>query len=236
MIELAPDTPLSPVDKSTLIIAMTARSGSTNLCSVLARLGRFGDPQEYFNPRGPMPHYARALGAATASDYLARLAQRAEIFCFKIAGGDWRPFAARAREVFPRACYVYLDRLDVDAQAISLYRAMASQHWHARANDKGPAPEPPPFDADAIETCRRQLLEENRIWSDFFAEAEIAPMRVSYEQMSADMPKTMQLICREVGVTVPEERVPAGAYKILRDELTDAWAERLRALRSGAAS
>jgi LPS sulfotransferase NodH len=98
VIQFTPDTPLAPVEKTTLIIAMTPRSGSTNLCSALTKLKDLGDPQEYFNPRGPMEHFStKVTKTSSPQDYLAALAARADIFSFKIASVDWQPFAARAR-------------------------------------------------------------------------------------------------------------------------------------------
>lgn len=232
MIQFTPDTPLAPVEKKTLIIAMTPRSGSTNLCSALAKLKTFGDPQEYFNPRGPMEHFStKVTKTSTPKDYLAAIAERADFFSFKIASVDWQPFAKRARTVFPNARYIYLDRVDIDAQAISLYRAKASEQWHSRVNDKKPAPPAPPFDATGIESCRQELFAEKLRWSNFFFEAGIKPLNITYEHLAGDMPRALQRICSEAGVGISEEDAPTGDYRILRDDVTERWKKKLRKLR-----
>ena len=233
MIELSATTPLAPVEKRTLIIAMTERSGSTNLCSVLAKLGMFGEPEEFFNDQGMMQPLAEELGAADGSDYLAKLAARSEIFCFKISRVHWRPFAHRAKTVFPDARYVFLDRLDLDAQAISLYRARTTWRWHAKAGDNGSDATDVAFDPAEVEACRQHLREGRANWAKFFFEADIKPLPIMYEHMIADMPKAVQMICGEAGVFVPQSQVPAGDYGVLRDELTEQWKETLRDLRAG---
>lgn len=235
MIELTPDTPLAPVTKRALIIAMTERSGSTNLCSVLAQLGTFGAPEEFFNPQGVMEYYPAELGAADASDYLAKLAERAEVFCFKTSRVNWRPFAQRAKTVFPNARYIYLDRLDIDAQAISLCRARRSWQWHhkegwpRRGGDGA-------FDPTELEDCRRHLMESKAKWAEFFFQADIKPLTIMYEHMTADMPKAVQMICGEAGRLVFQRRVPKGEYNVLRDEVTEQWKAQLQALRVGSAT
>jgi LPS sulfotransferase NodH len=232
MIELKANTPLAPVEKRTLIIAMTERSGSTNLCSVLAKLGPFGEPEEYFNPQGLMERLPEQLGAKSASDYLAKLSDRSEIFCFKVSGLNWRPFEQRAKIIFPNARYVYLDRMDLEAQAISLYRARKTWVWHTRQGStrEMPAPE---FDPAELEACRQQLLIGKTKWADFFFKNDIKPLHIKYEHLLADMPKAVQMICGEAGRLVFKDTVPGGDFSILRDEVTDAWKERLQALRVG---
>jgi len=237
MIELTPSTPLAPIQKRTLIIAMTERSGSTNLCSVLSKLGPFGAPEEYFNPEGLMATVPDELGAADASDYLMKLADRAEVFCFKVSVSHWKPFRKRARQVFPNARYVFLDRLDVEAQAISLYRARSSWVWHRRidwADQHGD--QASEFDAAALEACRVHLQTGRAKWAEFFFENDIKPLNIMYEHMLADMPKAVQMICGEAGVLFFKSDVPQGEYKVLRDSVTEDWKQRLEALRVGASS
>lgn len=232
MIALNPDTPLAPVEKRTLIIAMTERSGSTNLCSVLAKLGPFGEPEEYFNPQGLMETLPEKLGAKDASDYLAKLAERSEIFCFKVSALNWRPFEKRARTVFPNARYVYLDRMDLEAQAISLYRARKTWIWHKPENSKGTMAAPE-FDAAELEECRQHLMIGKTKWANFFFQNDIKPLHIKYEHLLADMPKAVQMISGEAGRLVFKDTVPGGDFRILRDETSEAWKERLQQLRVG---
>lgn len=232
MIELGPNTPLAPIAKRTLIIAMTERSGSTNLCSVLGKLGVFGQPDEFFNPQGPMEYLPGELGAADASDYMAKLAARAEVFCFKASRTHWRPFAQRARDVFPNARYVFLDRLDVEAQAISLYRARLSWNWHEK-HEWMSKPKGDTLDAAEVEACREHLLLGKARWAEFFFKNDIKPLTIMYEQMQADPAKAVQMICGEAGVFVLQNKVPEGEYRVLRDGLTDEWKDELRTLRVG---
>jgi hypothetical protein len=56
--------------KPMYIIAMTARSGSTMLCSALQCLPETGKVEEYFNPRGPFQNFHTKYGGSDFSDYL----------------------------------------------------------------------------------------------------------------------------------------------------------------------
>lgn len=230
MFELTAETPLTPVNKRTLVIAITARTGSTNLCSALAKLRTFGTPREVFNQRRAMQRFDAELGGcASADDYISRLASEGEIFAFKAAWLDWPPFAVRARQVFPQASYVYLHRLDLDAQAISLFRAKATDRWHLLANGADAAPADVEFDAEQIVRCRQQIVREDEAWRRFFFRNELKPLHIAYEHLADDLPRALRMICAEVGIDLPYDQAPSGDLRITRDEITNEWKRRLSA-------
>ncbi len=225
---LTPQTPLAPVAKPTLIIAITPRSGSTNLCSALSKTGLFGQSEEFFNPRGPYQTFTKQTGAATADEMLQRLTARAPAFAFKVAWSDWQPLAQRADKVFPHAVYAFCDRASHDAQAISFYRARFKNEWHRRQGAAPTEKKPdPPFDAAAIRQCRDLIQRERDCWLAWFAARKIEPMPLVYEEFSKDIPQTVRSLAAYAGVAFNGE--VKGDYAVLRDDLTEDWLQRLQA-------
>jgi LPS sulfotransferase NodH len=213
-------TPDLPADfhsvlKPTIIIAMTARTGSTQLCSILGQLGEFGLPSEFLNPRGPMARFVKAHGIEDMRTYLETLASDAPIFCLKVTAIDWTPIAARARIIFPQARFVYLDRRDIDSQARSMARALHTGLWHVR-RDSG-APSPPVIAGDVpedlVQRCRWQLLEEKSAWRRYFTEHCIAPLTVLFEDLVTEPEVCVRRICSFAGVDLGNRPIPPGHYR-----------------------
>lgn len=232
MFELTQKTPLSQVEKPVLIMAMTPRCGSTNLCSALAKLSHFGAPEEFFNVHGPMQQLAEATGAQSADDYVQELAGRAPIFAFKVKWNDFAPFAGRAAEVFPQARYVMLDRHDVDAQAISAYRALNTGEWHVRRGEQ-PVREAPKFDPVAIHHERFAIQVEREHWDRWFFDKAISPLRLMYETYTPSLPLAIARICALFDLPADLAPEVAGDFSVLRDTTTEKWLGWLAALRRG---
>jgi hypothetical protein len=74
--ELSTLPPRSGHWKPMYLICMTARTGSTMLCSVLERTGLVGVPDEYVNPRGPFPMYYEQVGSGDLRTYFHRVWER----------------------------------------------------------------------------------------------------------------------------------------------------------------
>jgi LPS sulfotransferase NodH len=118
---------------------------------------------------------------------------------------------ALARTVFSNAVYIYLDRLDAHAQALSLYRAKVSNRWHMKLNETFLA-EDIPVNADELAKCAAALDRDKKAWLRFFFDEEITPLSIAYEHMCDDMPKAVRMICAHVGVDVAQTDVPAGDF------------------------
>lgn len=206
---------LQPVNGPVLVVAMTARTGSTQLCSVLNQLGSFGDPREIFNPRGAMPHLLKRFQRAGWPRYLVELARGAEVFCFKVAGCDWQPVCHHAVRLFPMARYVYLHRRDADAQALSLARARMTGVWHVRSGDDPPEDRDVNPPAELVSDCRRQIREEVEGWGRFFDQHRISPLSISYEEFAADPDSTVRRVCRYASVELSDRSIPSGMYRKL---------------------
>jgi LPS sulfotransferase NodH len=208
---------LKPVPGRVLVIAITARTGSTQLCSILGQLGNFGAPEEIFNPRGAMPYLCRRHCRGRTEDYLVNMARGVEVFCFKVAACDWQPFASHASRLFPQAQYVHLQRHDLDAQALSLARAIATGTWHQAVNDRessdGTVRESLPV--ELVARCRQQIERECEGWIRFFGEQGIRPLPLWYEDSVADPAYTVRRICQFASVDIGDRAIPSGKYRKL---------------------
>jgi LPS sulfotransferase NodH len=229
---------LKPVPGRVLVIAMTPRTGSTQLCSILGQLGNFGAPKEIFNPRGAMPYLCRRYCGDRSEDYLVNMARGVEVFCFKVAGCDWQPIASHASRLFPQAQYVHLQRHDLDAQALSLARAIATGTWHQAVNDReasdgtvrGSLP------VKLVARCRQQIEHECESWIRFFREHGIRPLPLWYEDSVADPACTVRRICQFANVDIGDRAIPSGKYRKLPEgqgcAASGSWRMKMVLLRS----
>lgn len=203
MIGFAPDQPSAnraPAHQSTLlaqtfarhaivrsaIIASSFRSGSSFIAKILGRNGLKGIDQERFNKVANAPDVAAYLDAK-AQHFAGQL------FPAKIMWSQ-RCDLARALDLprsksrvlaqsFPDATWIHITRNDKFRQAISLWRAKASDRWHVRDGSDEPDIA---YDFEGIDRASRAICLQDRLWDGFFGIAAIAPIRLVYEQVVAD--------------------------------------------------
>jgi LPS sulfotransferase NodH len=157
------------------------------------------------------------------------------IFGAKMMWGYLGDFAARARTlpaapsgdtaallagVFPGLRYVLVVRDDKVRQAVSLWRAIQTQSWRAGAGD---GDEGARYEPEAVHHLVEQLTEHERSWREFFSEAQIEPLELSYEALSEDLPDAVGEVLRHIGADPgPAGSVRAGMRR-QADELSEAW-------------
>ncbi|MCV7099081.1 hypothetical protein H7I01_01410 [Mycobacterium palustre] len=130
-------------------MASTPRSGSSLLAAGLVATGVAGRPEEYFTPDhiGASKQDLKLPGDCSWRDYLAT------VMAFAATENGVRGDPGAAIEfLFPAAVFVNIVRADRRAQAISLFRAGATDEWfhvparRARAAigaSTSPGPRPP---------------------------------------------------------------------------------------------
>ena len=219
------------VQKPTLAIAISARTGSTHLCGALAKAGQFGAPTEIFNPRGPAFHEAKRLSVTSFEAYLAALADSAETaLIFKSCWLDFVPFKEVYKVIFPRIRFLYLDRLDIAAQAASLFRATLTGDWHNQSN----RPREPSsiaeelYDLDHLRRVVESLQQEKLQWGHFFAAEEITPPRLIYEEWHDRIAIALHFIALNFGFNLESLEVGDTGYLKISDPVVTKWADRLR--------
>lgn len=140
---------------------------------------------------------------------------------------------ARLAAAFGPAVYLHLTRTDKVAQAVSRFRAEKSGLWHLDADGgererSGPAAVPA-YDAAAIEGFVREAIDHDAAWRRWFAAQGIAPMSLSYEELSA----APQAVLADVLVALGRDRAAASRAKVMSSRMADGesadWTARYRA-------
>lgn len=221
-------TPATP--RMFYVVASSPRSGSTFLCRLLWSTGLMGAPDEYFSYQSALLKMAARLQVTTLRDYMARLlALRTSpngVFGFH-AQWDAFFFMMNAGFVtrFPGLRYVYIERRDRVAQAVSHARAVQTAQWtslHA-AIDR------PVYDRERIEKSLRRIEHEVRQWNRAFLRLKVEPMRVTYESLSADPNAVVEAVMRRFGIDPdPAQALRLPPTQKQSDALNAEWIERFR--------
>lgn len=217
---------------------MLPRVGSTMLCSLLEKTKVFGFPDEYLNPRGPMQMFASELHSSCFSDYWRKVtvskATGNGVFSLKISYGDFHPLlnVSPLSQILPNARFIYLDRKDVLAQAISLQSAITSGVWHRDADGnlfRSISKAGPQYSRHALEMRIQELLLQKAQWESFFLIYNVEPLRIMYEDLEENISDTIRRCLDFIGVTsqVPVERIVPATSK-LANEVNLAWYERFQ--------
>lgn len=189
-------------DKPTLILAISARTGSTQLCSVLESMGVFGSPEEIFNTRGVVQKNIKRDGVVTFVEYIQKLTDSSHpCFSFKTSWSDFRPVSNIYKRIFPKAEFVFLDRFDVVAQGLSLYKAIEIGHWHSSVNSGAYVNELTDcqIDVERVRSLMKVLVNEKYQWEKFFFVNRLAVQHIYYEIIKDDWAEAAKLIAEQFG-------------------------------------
>lgn len=196
------DFPVATPPRHFYMICSTPRCGSTWLGTLLWRTGLAGAPDEYFNYYSIMLHYARRWPVRTLPDYTREILRCRSgpngVFGVK-CHFDQFDFIRRLPLVIeqirsPR--YIYMDRSDEVAQAVSA--AFAAQSRQLRASDAPRAN--PVYHAPHIDKRMAITRQFSAQWERFFTSAGVQPHRVRYEDLVAAPEPTIEGILRFLGV------------------------------------
>lgn len=192
----------------TYLIAFTLRNGSTLLCDYLTQNG-MGSPTEYFQyPFGEANRWAyQALGVPTDDfvGYLRELRAQAPngIFGAKLTWDHKLVLLENARrldpkiqeleDLFPGVKWIFVQRRDKIAQAISLWRAVKTGRWHSL--DPKVENAQLEYDYFGIIWHLFTILFDEYLWEDYFQRRGLQPATVYYENLVRDPNNTiMQLV------------------------------------------
>lgn len=222
-----------------LMIAMTARSGSSHLCSGLASVFSTAMPTELFNGRDTMVWEKKRRNVSTFAEFLAQYyAERTNQIIFKTSWCDFEFFQDKIFLLFPNTSILYLNRLDTEAQAVSLFKAIVSGKWH---DTRHIAPHHTVSDDelrgkfDLARICQWivALEREKASWEEFFFKYEIQPARVNYEGFKDDLNKAIRQILRHNAYPPVNTSTITSEYKKLSDAINDEWLTLVRNYRNG---
>jgi LPS sulfotransferase NodH len=238
------------------VLCATPRSGSTLLCDLLAATGVAGAPDSFFmddvdpfwarqwglpDPEGQdeSDHAAAFLAAVlTAGRGLT------PIFGLRLMHHNLRDLlamtdraypglssdSARLRAAFGDVLFVHLARRDRLAQAVSLVKAEQTGLWHIAPDgsevERLAPPRPPVYDFDRIAATLADLEAQDAGWTAWFAAQGITPLRLWYEDLSADPADAVVQICRALGTSAPDVRRIAPGVGKLADATSADWIRR----------
>jgi len=91
---------------------------------------------------------------------------------------------------FAGSTWIFIDRDDVVAQAISLYFASTTSTWRKRLGHPFEAPdyEQIPYDFPQIKSLMDALVAEKSHWAEFFQHYGLDPIRITYEHAVEGFP------------------------------------------------
>ncbi len=220
-----------------IILASTFRSGSTFAATMLSANGVPGLGKETFAE-------SWRLCAPNADPDTCRTALRAILdngpagvlttklmwphrthFAVALGFDRWQAgdFAAQ----FPDARWLHVVRRDKFAQAVSFWRAKRSGRWHVYRPD-GPEPALEYRFEEILGALRENELHD-QLWDDFFRQAGLNPLRITYEDLMADPGPHLSEALAYLGV---ERRLPVLTDTKLRrqsDALSDRFVDRFLA-------
>jgi LPS sulfotransferase NodH/2-polyprenyl-3-methyl-5-hydroxy-6-metoxy-1,4-benzoquinol methylase len=225
----------------TYVIATTPRSGSTLLSSLLTQTGVLGVPAEYWNfhrrerPVATGTQLAERLEASSPADYLTKLlacrTTKNGVFGIKLHFSQLQKALLSHPEILEHLApvkYVYLERGDKVAQAISLTK-LVQGGWRIKRDGKQQQPATSDYDQDVIAHYIGQLEQQIEGWSQWFEENGIEPFAVRYEDLAADNDGTVDSIKRFLGVENDDpQNVRFKSVERQGDRTNKKWAVRFK--------
>ena len=167
------------------LMASTYRSGSTFVAALLAENGLEGMGKERFNhiwkAEDTDAYLDQVIAPFAGTRFASKLMWPQRNNLARRVGAP-RSASVQFAQGFPGARWLFVRRRDTFRQAISFWRAKASNRWHVY--EAGTEPELP-YAFKPIDTAARELAFHERLWIDFFRRAMITPYTVFYEDVLA---------------------------------------------------
>lgn len=146
------------------------------------------------------------------------------------APGSESPRPQLWEHAFPNHHHIFMTRRNKVRLAVSWWRAIQSQEWHRK---QGTVPQPSDladaYNFDAIaHLLRESVLREAGIQA-FFAEGEIVPLTVVYEDFITDYAGTVRRVIDFLGLESEDITVAPPAFARIAGEVAERWVQRFRA-------
>lgn len=225
--------------RPTLMIAMTARTGSSHLCSGLSSVLPIGKPTELFNGRDTLVWEKEQRGVKTFEELLKQYYSESQhTIVFKTSWVDFDYFKDKLFNLFPNSKVIYLNRLDIEAQAVSLFKALVTKKWHEIGSIARPSEEPldtvlNKFDLVRICSVIRTLEREKSAWENFFFKQGLNPARINYEDFTNDLSAAVKFVAMNIGFKDVDVSTIKSDFSLLSDKVNEKWLRDVRDYRSG---
>ncbi|MEM9161529.1 MAG: Stf0 family sulfotransferase [Cyanobacteria bacterium P01_F01_bin.4] len=205
------------------MVCSTVRSGSTLLCKTLEQLDGGGQPQEYFHrhtlQRLNLDHNPDAFLRYCHTIFEESLTKHG-VFGLKMHWWQLFDFLRLARQsprfehqsdldilnsLFPDLSFIYLQRRDIVAQAVSAAIASQTGQWEKfkHSSSKGTKPvkaKPLKFQPWRIYEWHQALKAHNQFWQDFFIENHLEHHDIVYEDLVEAFPQEITSVTDYIGI------------------------------------
>ncbi len=213
----------------TIIIAISPRVGSTALCSALVNAGLSKRIEEWLNPRGPFQAEFKGHPAISIDSYISGLIKHYSskgLLVFKSTWTDFAPLVENdlVDQLFPDRQFIFIERVNKAAQAVSLYRAISSDKWHVRVNDEKPK-DATEFKIDLLAHHYQTVLGENDNWKNYLLKDSSRVVRITYESFESDIMEGVNQIFDFLSYERP--RHGQAAYQKISDAVSLDWSFKL---------
>ncbi|MDP1873728.1 MAG: Stf0 family sulfotransferase [Phenylobacterium sp.] len=241
------------------MICTAPRSGSTLLCRLLAETGVAGNPASYFHEPSLGEWTRRLgvdqEGAASEHEIVeaciqaALLRGRSEngVFGLRLQRPSFDFFFSslallcpdettdrgQFEHVFGRTLFIHLSRADKVEQAVSCMKAEQTGLWHVAADGSdvertGPGREPE-YDGKGLRAWVDTMVDYDKAWSAWFAREAIAPIAISYDQLSSEPQGALRRILTPLGLDPAAADRVSPSLRKMADDTNQAWVARFRA-------
>jgi len=182
--------------------------------------------------------------AETYADYLRWALEAGTtpngVFGAKIMWGHVHDFAGRLRELpdhegttdealvrqaFPHARFVRIVRAGKIEQAVSLWKAIQTQHWRA-GEDGARHRRAPAYHEGAIRSLAQRLYRHERRWNEFFARLRVEPLTLGYDDIVDDLRGSVHAVLEHIGVEAPADLQVEAPLRRQADATSREWIER----------
>jgi trehalose 2-sulfotransferase len=226
--------------RATYIVAATPRSGSSLLAEGLESTGVAGRPSEVFAPdfkskweghlglprETPIDRYlpvAMAYGTSANGVYGLKIHWDHVIVLARRLGVVGKPGTV-LDALYPGTAYVNIVRRDRRAQALSLFRATATQEWWRFTGAQPADASGIELDRDAVVLHEAWIDAQQRSWEAHFRARGAATLTVEYERLVGDyrgeLARVLDFLGCDPRATAP---VPEPRLTVQSDELNDRW-------------
>jgi LPS sulfotransferase NodH len=230
------DFPHSVLLRKSYIIASSYRCGSTFLCSQLWSTGVLGAPAEYLNigaTRMSRDIMMGRLRVRTPEEYFKKLlACRTSgngVFGIKVHFPDleaamlWYP--PMLRLLSPTA-YIYFQRRDKLAQAVSMAKAIQTNAWQSLDNKDCTRLV---YDAALIAQCLKEIQRQNFGWVRWFETNNVKPFSLYYEDLVADPVSLVRKVAKLLDVQNDKpDKICLPVLERQADQINADWISRFR--------
>ena len=215
------------------IIASSARSGSTFLARSLAQTGLLGAPSEALNSKtNDVQTFMTRFKVYSHAEYIAKLlahrTSRNGVFGIKAHFHQFEAFLKKypgLLEALAPLSYIYIERRDKVAQAVSMARALQTSQWSSQW--RGISNPVLNYDREMIAKAMNEVELQSARWLQWFDLHKIEPIRVIYEELIDDPHTTVRAIVEQLGVQDDEpDEVQLPPVEKQGDDTNQEWIER----------